>query len=116
MAIDAGIKRAYGTMGQIYQNHGDHKKAVEWFARGAEAGDGFSQGMLGFMYSGGFGVEQDMDAAVKWWTKGRWNGDRLAAGYLQVRRDKLAAEKAYEEKQKAKQPEKETGAAKPKKN
>jgi len=116
MAIDAGITRAYGTMGQIYQNHGDHKAAVEWFTRGAEAGDGFSQGMLGFMYSGGFGVEQDLDTAVKWWTKGRWNGDRLSAGYLQVRRDKLAAEKAYEEEQKAKQAEKDAGTAQPKKN
>ena len=60
----------------------------------------FPQGMLGFMYSGGFGVEQDLEKAVHWWTKARWNGDRLAASYLQVHRDKEAAEKAWEEEQK----------------
>ena len=100
MAIDVGIKRAYGTMGQIYQNQGDMKTAVEWFHKGAAANDGFSQGMLGFMYSGGFGIIQDIEQAIKWWTKGRWNGDRLSAGYLQVYRDKQAEKKAYEDKKK----------------
>jgi TPR repeat protein len=84
-------------MGQIYQNQNDLTRAGEWFQRGAEAGDGFSQGMLGFLLSGGFGVEQDIDKAVAWWTKGRWNGDRISSSYLQVHRDKLAAEKTWEE-------------------
>ena len=44
--------------------------------------------------------EQDLEKAVHWWTKARWNGDRLAASYLQVHRDKEAAEKAWEEEQK----------------
>ncbi|MDA0340890.1 MAG: hypothetical protein O3B74_04740 [Proteobacteria bacterium] len=109
MALDAGIVQAYGTMGQIYQNQNDLSRAAEWFQRGAEAGDGFSQGMLGFLLSGGFGVEQDIDKAVEWWTKGRWNGDRISSSYLQVHRDKLAAEKAWIEEEKAK------AAAKPKK-
>ena len=100
LAIDAGVIRAYGTMGQIFQNQNDMESAVQWFQKGAEKGDGFSQGMLGFMYSGGFGVEQDLEKAVHWWTKARWNGDRLAASYLQVHRDKEAAEKAWEEEQK----------------
>ena len=64
LAIDAGVTRAYGTMGQIFQNQSDMKSAVKWFQKGAEKGDGFSQGMLGFMYSGGFGVEQDLEKAV----------------------------------------------------
>ena len=99
LAIDAGVTRAYGTMGQIFQNQNDMKSAVKWFQKGAEKGDGFSQGMLGFMYSGGFGVEQDLEKAVHWWTKARWNGDRLAASYLQVHREKEAAEKAWKEEQ-----------------
>ncbi len=98
-AIDSGISRAFGTMGQIYQNEGNMDKAIKWFKKGAEFEDGFSQGMLGFMYSGGFGVEQDLDMAVKWWTKGRWNGDKLSASYLQVHRERLAAKKAWLEKQ-----------------
>jgi TPR repeat protein len=105
LAIDAGVTRAYGTMGQIFQNQNDMKSAVKWFQKGAEKGDGFSQGMLGFMYSGGFGVEQDLEKAVHWWTKARWNGDRLAASYLQVHREKEAAEKAWKEEQN-KQPNK----------
>jgi TPR repeat protein len=109
MALDMGIIQAYGTMGQIYQNQNDLTRAAEWFQRGAEAGDGFSQGMLGFLLSGGFGIEQDIDKAVEWWTKGRWNGDRISSSYLQVHRDKQAAEKAWEEEEKAK------AAAKPKK-
>ena len=100
LAIDAGVTRAYGTMGQIFQNQNDVESAVQWFRKGGEKGDGFSQGMLGFMYSGGFGVEQDLEKAVHWWTKARWNGDRLAASYLQVHREKKAAEKAWEEEQK----------------
>lgn len=101
MAIDAGFSRGYATMGQIHQNMGDMPRAAEWFRRGADAGDGFSQGLLGFLYSGGFGLEQDLDKAVEWWTKARWNGDRLAASYLQVHREKQLAQKVYEEKKKA---------------
>ena len=102
MGIDAGISRAYGTMAQIYMNQNDPAQAAGWFRRGAEAGDGFSQGMLGFLYSGGFGLEQDLDKAVEWWTKARWNGDRLASSYLQVHRENLIAKKAWEETQKDK--------------
>ena len=112
-AIDAGITRAYATMGQIYQNQGDMKTAVTWFKKGAEAGDGFSQAMLGFAFSGGFGVEQDLDKAVEWWTKGRWNGDRLASSYLQVHREKMGAKAAWEKKQAEKA---KAAAEKPKKS
>jgi len=102
LAIDAGIVRAYGTMGQIFQNQGDMEEAVRWFRKGAKKEDGFSQGMLGFMYSGGFGVKQDLDKAIEWWTKARWNGDRMASSYLQVHREKEAARKAWEKEQKTK--------------
>ena len=102
LAIDAKVPQAFGTMGQIYQNQGDNKKAVEWFKKGAAIDDGFSQGMLGFMFSGGFGVTQDLATAVEWWRKARWNGDRMAASYLQVHRDKQKARKAYKESQKEK--------------
>jgi hypothetical protein len=102
LAIDVNVSRAYGTMGQIYQNQGDNEKAVEWFKKGAAIDDGFSQGMLGFMYSGGFGVKQDLAIAIEWWKKGRWNGDRMAASYLQVHRDKQQEKKAWEESQKEK--------------
>jgi uncharacterized protein len=113
-AIDAGINRAYATMGQIFQNQGDMTTAAKWFRKGAEAGDGFSQAMLGFAYSGGFGVDQDLDAAVEWWTKGRWNGDRLASSYLQVHRERMAA-KAVWEKEQAEKAKAQGEAEKPKK-
>ena len=100
LAIDSKIPRAFGTMGQIYQNQGDNESAVEWFRKGAAIGDGFSQGMLGFMYSGGFGVAQDLGEAVEWWTKGRWNGDKMASSYLRVHRDREQAKKIWEESQK----------------
>ncbi len=87
-AIEGGLVRAYGTMGQIYQNKGELEEAVSWFRRGAEAGDPFSQGMLGFMYMGGFGVDRSEEEAKRWWTMGRWNGDRLSSGYLQVQRER----------------------------
>jgi TPR repeat protein len=118
-AIDAGINRAYATMGQIYQNQGDMRTAVKWFRKGAETGDGFSQSMLGFAYSGGFGIEQNMDKAVEWWTKGRWNGDRLASSYLQVHREKMRAKAAWEKKQAKKASEESNAkgtAEKPKKS
>ena len=102
LAIDAKVPQAFGTMGQIYQNQGDNEKAIEWFKKGAAIDDGFSQGMLGFMFSGGFGVKQDLAKAVDWWRKARWNGDRMAASYLQVHRDKQKAQKAWKESQKEK--------------
>ena len=89
-------------MGQIFQNQGDMETAVQWFRKGASKEDGFSQGMLGFMYSGGFGVEQDLNKAIDWWTKARWNGDRMAASYLQVHREKEASRKAWEEEERKK--------------
>jgi TPR repeat protein len=112
-AIDAGVIRAYATMGQIFQNQGDMKTAVKWFRQGAEAGDGFSQAMMGFALSGGFGLDQDLDQAVVWWTKGRWNGDRLAAGYLQVHREKMLEKAIWEEEQARKA---KAAAEKPKKS
>lgn len=95
-AIAAGSARANGTMGQIYQKAGDFVAAAEWFEKGAEGGDGFSQTMTGFMYSGGFGVKQNLDLAVEWWTKARWNGDRLGASYLKVHKERNAAMQAQE--------------------
>jgi TPR repeat protein len=56
--------------------------------------------MLGFMYSGGFGVAQDLGKAVEWWTKGRWSGDKMASSYLRVHRDREQAKKIWEESQK----------------
>ena len=31
--LDAGVIRAYGTMGQIFQNQNDMKSAVQWFQK-----------------------------------------------------------------------------------
>ncbi|MDE0812029.1 MAG: SEL1-like repeat protein, partial [Alphaproteobacteria bacterium] len=73
------------------------------------------QSMLGFAYSGGFGVEQDLDKAVEWWTRGRWNGDRLASSYLQVHREKMLA-KATWEKEQAEKAKAEGTLGKPKKS
>ena len=98
-AIDAGSVRGYGILGQILQNAGDLEEAFKWMKKGAEAGDPFSQGMVGFLYNGGFGVGQDMDAAVMWWKKARWNGNRLGAAYMKVHREQEAARIKAEKKE-----------------
>ena len=86
-AVAAGNIAGLGTLAQIAQASGRDAEAVTLFRKGAEAGDGFSQAMLGFLLSAGVGVEQDMQEAEKWWTAGRWNGNQLAASYLRVHRE-----------------------------
>ena len=52
----------------------DYTKAVEWYRKGAEAGDARGMYFLGWNYLDGIGVAQDSQAALKWFTKASEDG------------------------------------------
>lgn len=53
-------------------------EAVNFFRQAADAGNADAQSHLGFLYSRGIGIPQDMQEAVKWWRKAADQGDARA--------------------------------------
>jgi formylglycine-generating enzyme required for sulfatase activity len=56
--------------------------AVDWYRKGAEAGDGRAMANLGACYEQGQGVERDLKQAVDWYRKGAEAGDGRAMANL----------------------------------
>ena len=55
-----------------------YQKAVYWFRKAAEQGDDSAQGMLGWCYYYGRGIEQNYTEAVYWFRKEAEQGDDSA--------------------------------------
>ena len=56
-----------------YYKKGNHKKAVEYFLKSANNGNSESQYILGYFYTGGIGVKQDLKQSLKWYEKAAKN-------------------------------------------
>ena len=56
----------------------DFAEAAKWYRKAAEQGDPMGQGMLGWLYATGRGVEKDLKAAVEWFRKGAEQGNAEA--------------------------------------
>ena len=98
------------VLGDLYSEerfgHIDYRKAVEWYERGAEVGDGLAEAKLGRCYYYGLGVPQDYEKAyhlmVKWaLIQGKGSaealyllGDMYYNGYY-VTKDKVQAYELY---------------------
>jgi TPR repeat protein len=71
---EQGDAAAMAAMGDYYYwgNYveQDREKAFDLYAKAAEQGDTTAQSRMGDVYDiGGYGVEQDKQKAVEWWTK-----------------------------------------------
>jgi len=56
----------------------DFAEAVKWYRKAAELGDPMGQGMLGWLYATGRGVDKDLKTAVEWFSKGAAQGNAEA--------------------------------------
>jgi len=56
----------------------DFEEAAKWYRKLAEQGDPMGQGMLGWLYATGRGVEKDRKTAVEWFRKGAEQGNAEA--------------------------------------
>lgn len=56
----------------------DFAEAAKWFRKAAEQGDPMGQGMLGWLYATGRGVDKDLKSAVEWFRKGAAQGNAEA--------------------------------------
>ena len=56
----------------------DFAEAAKWFRKAAEQGDPMGQGMLGWLYATGRGVDKDLKTAVEWFRKGAAQGNAEA--------------------------------------
>lgn len=81
LAGRAGIDNAYGELGRMYRLgygvHQDHKKAMEYFNKGAQTGNPQCNFMLGVYYSSGLGTEErkpDQAKAFKHFQKAAMKG------------------------------------------
>ena len=57
-------------------------KAIKWYLKAAEQGDGDAQNNLGYMYERGMAVEQSYEKAAEWYQKGVYNDNAFAMFYL----------------------------------
>ena len=65
-------------LGVLYiSRYRDNQKAVEWFEKGAEAGDFTGMDYLGRCYLDGIGVSVDPIEALKWFTESLEAGNQL---------------------------------------
>ena len=58
------------------------QEAAEWFTKGAQAGDPWSQRELGRCYYSGYGVAKDAAKAFDWYLKAAGQGNIFAASFL----------------------------------
>ena len=56
----------------------DFAEAAKWYRKAAELGDPMGQGMLGWLYATGRGVDKDLKTAVEWFRKGAEQGNAEA--------------------------------------
>ena len=75
---------AYNNRGTAYQLQGKHEKAAADYLVAAEHEVAEAQSNLGALYAYGTGVNQDHDAALKWFLRAVANGDPAAAHNLGV--------------------------------
>ena len=56
----------------------DFAEAAKWYRKAADQGDPMGQGMLGWLYATGRGVDKDLKTAVEWFRKGAKQGNAEA--------------------------------------
>ena len=56
----------------------DFAEAAKWYRKAADQGDPMAQGMLGWLYATGRGVDKDLKTAVEWFSKGAAQGNAEA--------------------------------------
>ena len=89
-AVKAGDKKeiaaSAGNIGFCYSNgfgvEKDIDKEIEWYTKGAEAGDSIHMSNLGKVYYFGQGVPKDYDKAFYWYSKAAKEGQLDALLYL----------------------------------
>jgi TPR repeat protein len=84
-----GYPFIYSGLGMLYSLglpetnvSADNGKAMEWFLKGAAAGDLTSQVSLAVRYYEGEGTPRDLDAAFTWFRKASEQGDELSQNNL----------------------------------
>jgi hypothetical protein len=60
----------------------DYGKALEWFTKSANQGDGYSMNQIGQMYRDGKGGEKNGEKALEWYTKAADRGNVDSMTYL----------------------------------
>lgn len=82
-AYDAGVEGAACALGDLYADMSDGSTALEWYAKGADAGDGHAALSAGYIYlNGKHKVRRDYAAAREWFERAAALGD--SRGYLYV--------------------------------
>lgn len=66
----------------IYLNNNDYQNAIPLIIKSAEMGWSQAQSHLGYLYSGGEGVELNQNTAVYWWNKAFQQGNISATYFL----------------------------------
>ncbi|KAG0041839.1 hypothetical protein BGZ90_009630, partial [Linnemannia elongata] len=62
----------------------DYAKAMEWFCKAAEHGDGHAQYIIGLMYTYGQGVTKNDSEARKWFQKAADQGSLKAQRWMKL--------------------------------
>ena len=96
-AADSTHSHSMYRLGILYRNGRgvkvDYAKAMSWFRKSAEKGDGLAMGLLGLMYIRGEGVKKDAKVSAEWSRKGAEKGSNIGMyvyGHLLYKGDGVA--------------------------
>lgn len=76
-----GLMHEAGSLGFTQ----DYAKAMRWYLKAANTGDGYAMNRVGWLYQNGLGVTQDYTKAMEWYQRGADAGDsdsKNNIGYL----------------------------------
>jgi len=68
-ADELGYYPAAGQIGKLYENQKNYDQSIYWFTKGAKKNEIFSEYRLGYYYSKGLGVSENLDSAKYWYER-----------------------------------------------
>ena len=89
-AGEAGASSAYKDLAVIAQNENDYTKAMEYYLKAADMGNGEAMCRIGLLYDSGKGVTKNIDTANQWYLKAGEAG--LSYGYYNLANNYNSAE------------------------
>lgn len=100
---ERGDVEAQKALGEIrLQRDGDKEASAKWFLKAADQGDDMAQTEMGEVYEHGWGVKQDYQEALFWYSLGVWNTPKNSKpDYAPIRskeRDAVAAHLSPQQK------------------
>jgi TPR repeat protein len=68
-SYELGYYPAVSQIGKLYEDQKNYDQSIYWFTKGAKKNEIFSEYRLGYFYSKGLGVSENLDSAKYWYER-----------------------------------------------